>query len=316
MQTQTEALSIGIDISKKKLDVDGYPERHPGQYGNDADGIVALTAKLLELQPQFVVVEATGGLEMALVSALAVAGLPVSVINPRQARDFAKAINYLAKTDQVDAYVLAKFGATVKPELRPIKDEQLRELESVLTRRRQLVEMLTAEKNRKGQATELIKKDIAVHITWLEQRIKGTDGELTKAVKSSPVWQAKADLLLSVPGVGAITTMTMLAELPELGTLDRRQIAALVGICPYSRDSGTTRGRRRIFGGRACVRAALYMAALSAIRCNPVFTAMYKRLVAAGKIKKVAIVACMRKLLTTLNAMLQQGTMWLATDKC
>lgn len=316
MQTVTKELSIGIDVSKRTLDVDGYPEPCRAQFENDTNGIARLAAWLVELQPQHVVVEATGGLEMELVSALAVAGLPVTVINPRQARSFAQAINHFAKTDQVDAYVLARFGATVNPAIRPFKDEHLRDLESVLTRRRQLVEMLTAEKNRKGQAGANIKKDIEDHIEWLERRIKGTDGELSKAIKSSPAWQAKANLLLSVPGVGMVTATTVLAELPELGTLDRRQVAALVGVCPYSRDSGKMRGRRKIFGGRACVRAVLYMAALSAIRCNPVFTAQYKRLVAAGKMKKVAIVACMRKLLTTLNAMFRNGTMWSATEKC
>lgn len=316
MQTALEGLCIGIDVSKNTLDVDGFPTSHREQVKHDTDGISKLVAKLQGLQPQCVVLEATGGLEMELVSALAVVGLPVAVINPRQARDFAKAIGYLAKTDQVDAFVLAKFGSMVKPEPRPIKDEQLRELESILTRRRQLVDMLTAEKNRRGQAAAVVKKDIAEHISWLEQRIKGTDGELSKAVKNSPAWQAKTDLLLSVPGVGAITATTMLAELPELGALDRRQIAALVGVAPYSRDSGRMRGKRRIFGGRGCVRAILYMATLAAIRFNPVLKAMYKRLLEAGKMKKVAIVACMRKLLTVLNAMLHNGTMWSATDKC
>lgn len=313
MQTNTDGLYIGIDVSKSHLDVDGYPESHRSQFGNDAAGHQNLAAKLQSLQPRWIVVEATGGLEVELVSVLATAGLPVAVINPRQARDFAKAIGVLAKTDQVDAAVLARFGEAVKPALRPVKDGELRQLEDVLTRRRQLVDMVTAEQNRKLQASAVIAKEIDEHIDWLKQRIKGADGDLGRAIKASPIWHAKANLLASIPGVGMVTVTTMLAELPELGSLNRREISALVGVCPYNRDSGKMRGKRRIWGGRACVRSVLYMATLVGIRFNPVLKAAYERLLAAGKLKKVAIVACMRKLLVTMNAMLRDGTTWTAT---
>ncbi|UGQ46756.1 IS110 family RNA-guided transposase [Massilia endophytica] len=313
MQNADDGLYVGIDVSKKSLDIDSLPLSHRAQFPNDAGGHQNLKAKLLQLQPRWIVVEASGGLEMELVSVLATAGLPVAVINPKQARDFAKAIGVLAKTDQVDAIVLARFGQAVKPALRPIKDGELRHLEDVLTRRRQLVDMLTAEKNRKLQATALIAKEINEHIEWLEQRIKGTNGDLGRAIKESPLWHAKADLLSSIPGVGSITVATLLAQLPELGTLNRREIGALVGVCPYSRDSGKMRGKRRIWGGRASVRAVLYMATLVAIRHNPVLKSAYARLLAAGKLKKVAIVACMRKLLVTMNAMLHNNERWAAT---
>jgi len=209
--------------------------------------------------------------------------------------------------------MLARFGEAVRPALRPIKDEDLRKLEEVVTRRRQLVDMLTAEKNRRQQASATIAKSIGRHIEWLQQLIKESEGDLGRAIKDSPIWHAKADLLASIPGVGRITVATLLAELPELGTLNRREISALVGVCPYNRDSGKMRGKRRIFGGRACIRAVLYMATLSAIRCNTIMATTYDRLLAAGKLKKVAIVACMRKLLVTMNAILRDGKRWGAT---
>lgn len=307
---QTEELYVGIDVSKKALDVDSCPQSHRAQFTNDAIGHQALVAKLTPLQPCWIVVEATGGLETELVSALATAGLRVAVVNPAQARYFAKATGILAKTDQVDALVLARFGQAVRPALRPIKDEELRKLEDVVTRRRQLVDMLTAEKNRRQQASQTIAKGIDKNIEWLKQLIKETETDVGLAIKNSPIWHAKADLLASIPGVGRITVATILAELPELGTLNRREISALVGVCPYNRDSGKTSAKRRIFGGRACVRSVLYMAALAAIRSNPIITATYERLLAAGKLKKVAIVACMRKLLVTMNAMVRDNKSW------
>lgn len=313
MQTSEVGLYVGIDVSKKSLDVDSFPDSHRMQFPNDETGCQQLCAKLLELAPSGVIVEATGGLETALVGILAMAGLAVAIINPKQGRDFAKAIGVLAKTDTVDARVLARFGEAVKPPFRPVKDGELRQLEEILTRRRQLVDMVTAEQNRKLQVSPRMAKEIDEHLQWLKRRIHGADTDLGNAIKSSPIWHAKANLLLSIPGVGHVTTCTMLAELPELGTLNRRAVSALVGVCPYSRDSGAYRGKRKIWGGRAEVRSALYMATLSAIRFNPRLKMAYERLLAVGKLKKVAIVACMHKMLVIMNAMLRSNTSWSAT---
>ena len=313
MNTTVPGLYVGIDVSKSTLDLECYPQSNPAQFSNDEEGHQRLVKALLELQPARIVVEATGGMEMPAVIAMAAAQLPIVVINPRQARDFAKALGYLAKTDQVDAHVLARFAEAVKPELRPFKSSDVMTLEGILTRRRQLVEMVTAEQNRRARAAGAIVKDIDTHIVWLKQRIKGLDGELMTAIKSSPVWQAKSDLLSSVPGIGKVAITTFLAELPELGTLNRRQICALVGICPFNRDSGKYRGKRAIWGGRSSVRSVLYMATLVATRCNPLIAAFYQKLLDAGKLKKVALVACMRKMLVTLNAMLHDQTPWTIT---
>jgi transposase len=312
MDTLVSNLYVGIDVSKNTLDIDTYPTSHPARFSNNEEGHMSLVAAVAALCPRIVVLEATGGLEVGVASALATALLPVVVINPRQARDFARALGILAKTDQVDAKVLARFAEAIKPEFRQLKSSETVELEAVLTRRRQLVEMLTAEQNRRMRAQGAVIKDIDEHIAWLKQRIKGADTNLLDAIKRSPVWQAKANLMLSVPGVGQVTTATMLAELPELGQLNRREICALVGICPFNRDSGAYRGRRSIWGGRASVRATLYMAALVSIRHNPVIKAFYLKLVSEGKLKKVAIVACMRKLLVTLNAIIHDHSMWRA----
>lgn len=309
MQAQ-DSIFVGIDVSKKRLDVDAYPVSKAAQYPNDEAGHIQLCAALQALQPQRIIVEATGGLESGMVAHLAAAGLPVVVINPRQARDFAKAIGILAKTDAVDARVLARFGQAIRPQIRPIKSDDVQKLEEVLTRRRQLVEMVTAEQNRKLQASSKMKKEIEEHIIWLKQRILLADTDMGDAIKQSDVWQAKADLLRSIPGVGDVTVRTMLAELPELGQLNRREISALVGICPFNRDSGPQRGKRRIWGGRATVRAALYMATLVATRHNSTIRAFYEKLLKAGKLKKVALVACMRKLLTIMNTMAHNKTMW------
>ena len=301
---------VGIDVSKAQLDVAVRPGGIRFTVRNDDPGITTLVERVRELQPHLVVLEATGGLEVPLVSALAAAGLPLVVANPRQVRDFAKATGQLAKTDTLDAQILARFAETVRPTPRPLPEISTQELAAVLTRRRQLIDMLTAEKNRLGSAPRRIRKDIQAHITWLEHRLVDTDGDLSQTIQASPVWREKDDLLQSTPGVGPVLATTLLAGLPELGTLDRKQIAALVGVAPFNCDSGTLRGKRVVRGGRASVRAALYMSALVAARYNPVIKAFYRRLCQAGKPAKVALTACMRKLLTILNAMLKHQTPW------
>lgn len=301
---------IGIDVSKATLDMEAYPLSHVAQFGNDELGRQQLTTLLLSLKPKLIVLEATGGLESPIAGDLARAGLAVAVINPRQARDFAKALGVLAKTDQVDAQVLARFAEAIKPEARPLKSHEIMALDSVLTRRRQIIEMITAESNRQNQATGKIAKQIAQHLIWLRKRLAEADKDLGDTIQQSPLWQAKSELIISVPGVGKVTATSLLAELPELGNLARREISALVGVCPFNRDSGGHKGRRAIWGGRASIRAVLYMAALVASRYNPVIKAYYQKLLAAGKVKKVALVACMRKLLVILNAMVKNNTPW------
>lgn len=303
-------LFVGIDVSKAQLDIAVYPAGESWTTANDAAGLTALVLRLQQVRPTLIVLEATGGWEIPIAGALAAAGLPVAVVNPRQVRAFAKATGQLAKTDRLDAQVLAQFAAAVHPAPRPLPDAATQELAALLTRRRQLIEMLTAEKNRLGQAAPPVRKDIRAHITWLEKRLARVDDDLTTLIRTSPLWREQDDLLQSIPGVGPVLSRTLLAELPELGTLTRQQIAALVGVAPLNHDSGTHRGKRRIWGGRATVRTALYMGALVASRCNPVLKAFYHRLLAAGKAKKVALVACMRKLLTILNAMLKQRAPW------
>lgn len=301
---------IGIDVSKATLDVASLPDGESWTVTNDEQGLAELTPRLMALAPLLVVMEATGGFEMLAAIALAKATLPVAVVNPRQVRDFAKAMGQLAKTDALDAGMLANFAQRVRPVPRPLPDEAAQLLDSLLTRRRQIVEMLTAETNRLGFARGPVKRDISQHIRWLEKRLTEVDGDLQEAVAASPLYQAKSDLLRSVPGVGPVTALTLLATLPELGQLSRHQIAALVGVAPLNRDSGTMRGKRMVWGGRAPVRAALYMAALVGLKHNPVLRVFYERLRAAGKPFKVAATACMRKLLTILNAMLHQNRRW------
>lgn len=298
---------VGIDIAKARLDVYSSATDRLEQYANSPAGREQLLGALREQRPQLIVLEATGGLERLLVAEMAAAQLPVVVVNPRQVRDFAKATGRLAKTDALDARVLAAFGIAVKPAVRPLPDEASLELAELLTRRRQLVDMLAAERVRLKQATgKTLRRDLKAHIEWLEKRVRTSDDGLRQAVEDSPVWQAKYDLLSEVKGIGPVASMTLLALLPELGLLDRKQIAALVGVAPFNCDSGTLRGRRRIWGGRAEVRRVLYMATLGAIRGkNPPIVELYGRLKAAGKQSKVAIVACMRKLLVILNAMLR-----------
>jgi transposase len=286
------------------------PEGESWSATNDEEGITQVVKRLKSLRPRLVVLEATGGMETALVGAAATARLPVVVVNPRQVRDFAKSVGALAKTDAIDARVLARFAEAVRPEVRPLKDKEASQLSALIARRRQLVEMLTSEKNRLGSALEAIHPSIEEHIEWLEQRLTDINGKLRKAIKKSPVWRAKEQLLRTAPGVGAVLSATLVAGLPELGALNRKRIAALVGVAPFNRDSGKYRGKRCIWGGRGSVRAVLYMATLAATRFNPVIRAFYLRLCAAGKEKKVALTACMRKLLTILNAMVKTGTPW------
>jgi transposase len=301
---------VGIDVSKARLDVAVRPVGKREFVANDAAGIEILLQRLRELEPALIVLEATGGVERAVTRALASAEFPVVVINPRQVRDFAKATGQLAKTDTIDAAVLARFGEAVRPALRPLPDEVTWELRAVVTRRRQITEMIVAETNRLSGASKGVRKRINAHLRWLEAELKRADKDLDQSIRQSPIWRENEDLLRSVPGMGPVISRTLLAELPELGRLNRKQIAALVGVAPLNRDSGTLRGRRSIWGGRATVRAALYMGALVASRRNAMIQTFYRRLRNAGKAPKVALVACMRKLLTILNAMIKHKTHW------
>ena len=306
-----EKVVVGIDVSKASFDVAVYPTGECWKASNDKAGIAALSQRLQELAPGLIVLESTGGLELPLVSELAALSLPVVVVNPRQVRDFAKAVGKLAKTDNIDAHMLARFGQAVKPEVRPLKDEQAQELTALLTRRRQVVDMLTAEKNRlQSVSSKRVRSDIVAHIKWLEKRLNDVDGGLRKFIEASPVWHVKDKILQSTPGVGPVLSLTLISNLPELGSLNRKQIAALVGVAPLNRDSGFFRGSRSVWGGRAHVRAVLYMSTLAAVRCNPAMKAFHQRLIAAGKKPKVALTACMRKLLTILNAMVRDQVLW------
>lgn len=301
---------IGIDVSKARLDVAMRPSAEKLSVSNDEAGIQALVKRLSELKPVLIVLEATGGLERSVSGTLGSAQLPVVVVNPRQVRDFAKATGQLAKTDRIDAEVMARFAEVIRPPLRPLPDEVSLELRALIARRRQLIEMMVAEKNRLSAASKAVRKRIAAHIRWLETELDRADKDLDHSIRQSSIWQEHEDLLRSAPGIGPVVSRTLLAELPELGRLNRKQIAALVGIAPLNCDSGTFRGRRGIWGGRATVRAVLYMAALVASRRNSVIRDFYKRLRDKGKAPKVALVACMRKLLIILNAMIKHKTRW------
>ena len=303
-------LFIGIDVAKDVLDVAIRPTGDTWQVTNDEVGIAELVKRLHALRPTLIVLEATGRLHVAAVGALAAATLPVQAVNPRQVRDFGKATGKLAKTDAIDARVLAHFADAVRPEVRPLADTQTQALSMLIARRRQLVEMLTAERNRRAGVSPSIRAEIDEHVAWLTARLKQADRELVRLLRGSPLWRERDDLLEGVPGVGPVLTATLVADLPELGTLNHKQIAALVGIAPLNRDSGHMRGKRAIWGGRSTVRAVLYMAATSATRCNPVIQEFYQRLVASGKLRKVALVACMHKLLTILNAMVRSNAPW------
>ena len=305
-----EARFVGIDVSKAQLDVAVRPTGQRWVVSYDQTGIEGLIPQIVDLEPALVLLEATGGLELPLVAALAAAALPVVVVNPRQVRDFARATGTLAKTDTLDAGVLAHFADAVRPEVRPLKDAETQVLNSLTARRHQVMTMLVSEKNRLGTAIGAVSPRIEAHIAWLEQELSDLDKGLRQTLRRSPVWREKDDLLRTVPGVGEQISLTLLANLPELGTLNRRQIAALVGVAPYNRDSGTLRGKRAVWGGRSRVRAALYMGALVASRHNPAIRDFYQRLLAAGKPKKVALVASMRKLLVILNGMLKHGSPW------
>lgn len=301
---------VGVDVSKARLDVAVRPGGDVWQFGNDEAGFAALVGKLKPLEPKLVVMEATGGYQAPLVAALTVAGIAVAVVNPRQVRDFGRATGQLAKTDALDADIIARFGEVLTPEPRRMPDDETQALQALVTRRRQLVDMIVAETNRLGTALKPVRRDIEEHISWMKRRLKDVDDDLYGSLKKSPLWRVKEQILRSAPGIDRITTCALVAQLPELGTLSARKISALVGVAPFNRDSGTLRGKRVTWGGRASVRHALYMATLTAIRCSPTLAAFYGRLRAAGKPAKVAHVACMRKLLVRLNAMVRTGTSW------
>jgi transposase len=308
--TTTEVF-IGIDVSKAKLDVGALPSGELWQLSNEAKAIAQLSERLQALSPTLIVLEATGGLEILVAAVLSRARLPVVIVNPRQVREFARATGKLAKTDKVDAHILALFGERVRPQIRSLPDDVAQAFAALMARHRQITDMLTQEKNRLQQAlSQEVRIGIQRHIHWLEQELKGVDRGLRDSVRNSPVWRAKDDLLQSVPGVGPLTSYLAIVKLPELGHLNRKEIASLVGIAPHPADSGTLRGKRIIWGGRADLRAALYMAATTARRFNPVIRAFYQRLTSSGKPHKVAMVACMRKLLTILNAVVRDATPW------
>jgi transposase len=305
---------VGIDVAKAELVVATRPAGERWTVENDERGVRTLVERVRRDGATLIVLEATGGYELLCVAALAAANLPVVVVNPRQVRDFAKATGQLAKTDRIDADILALFAERVRPAVWALPDADAQELDALLARRRQLLEMLQAERNRLGQVfgrgKAPVKKSLKAHIGYLERELRMTDSDLGDMVRRSPAWRERDDLLQSVPGVGPVMSLTLLADLPELGALSRREIAKLVGVAPLSRDSGTLRGRRFVQGGRASVRAVLYMAALVATKRNGVIRAFYTRLLAAGKPKKLALVACMRKLLTILNTMVRTGERW------
>jgi transposase len=303
---------VGIDVAKSTLDVHVLPTGDTWTAENSDEGVKTIVVKLQTLAPALIVLEATGGLQRRLVAALAAHQLPVVAVNPRQVRDFAKALGKLAKTDALDASVLAMFADRIRPPLRPLKDEESQELEALVVRRRQVVDMITAETNRLHAAPPSRRVTAAIRktITYLDKQLDDIDDDLDKAVRGSSAWREKDDLLQSVPGVGKVLSRTLIAHLPELGTLSGKQIAALVGVAPLNRDSGATRGRRCVWGGRAQVRQVLYMAALVAVRFNPTFQRFYARLIGTGKLRKVALTACMRKLLTILNAMVRSARPW------
>ena len=313
MEQASAEVFVGVDISKEHLDIAVRPTGATARFAREE--LDAVVAFVQQARPALVVMEATGGLEQTVAAALGAASVPVAVVNPRQVRDFAKALGKLAKTDALDAAVLARFGEALRPQPRPLPDAQTRELEALVVRRRQLLEMLIAEKNRLGSChAKSMRKSLEKHIEWLKQQIKDVDKDIGTVVRNSPLWREKDELLQSVPGIGPVSSSSILAELGELGTLNRRQIAALVGVAPLNHDSGTMRGKRTIWGGRASMRAVLYMATLVATKHNAVIRGFYQRLLAAGKAKKVALVACMRKLLTILNAMMRTGQAWRSVD--
>ena len=308
--TEPTKVYVGIDVSAAHLDVGVRPSGEVTRYPNDAQGIASIKDKIVPLKPSGVVLEATGGLEMPLACELELAGLPLSLVNPRQVRNFAGATGKLAKTDAIDALLLAQFAEALKPPVRPLPDERTRDLRALVDRRQQLLEMVTSERNRLPRASSRVRPLIKKHIDWLKRQIDDLEKGIAEFIRSSPIWREQEDLLRSVPGVGPVVSSMLLTHLPELGSLNRGQVAALVGVAPLNRDSGAFRGKRSVSGGRPAIRAALYMAALVATQYNPVIKAFYQRLLAKGKHKKVALTACMRKLLTILNCMVQRHTRW------
>jgi transposase len=306
----SELLWIGIDVSKAQLDVAFGATGDTMSVTNDDDGISTLMGQLRSRNCGLIVLEATGGFEVPLVSSLIAAGIPVVVANPRQVRQFARATGQLAKTDRLDARVLALFAERIRPEVRPIPDDATRQLDALLTRRRQITGMIVAERNRAGFAPAGLKKGIEKHIRWLQRELDGIDADMMSTVQASPAWRAREALFRSVPGIGPVIALTLLAELPELGTLTHKQIAALVGVAPLARDSGTMKGKRMVFGGRASVRSVLYLAAVVGVRHNHVIREFYYRLRERGKPAKAALIACAHKLLTILNAMARNGEPW------
>lgn len=306
-----EQVFIGIDVAKHQLDVHVRPSGEAFAVARDGEGVAGLVERLRAMAPVLIVSEATGGFEQVVAGALGAAGLPVVVVNPRQIRDFARALGRLAKTDRIDAETIALFAERVRPELRALPDAQARLLGELVARRRQVIEMFVAEGNRaRLLESRRLKRRIERHRRVLQDELTEIDAELGDAIRGTPIWRETENLLKSVPGVGAGLARTLIAELPELGRLDRKKVAALVGVAPFNRDSGTLRGKRTVWGGRATIRAALYMAALVASRFNPVIARFYHRLLAAGKPKKLALTACMRKLLTILNAMVRDHKPW------
>ncbi len=301
---------VGIDVSKDSLEVALRPSNTVQSFTNDDEGIAQLIESLRPQQPALIVLEATGKYERPVARALAVEGLLFNIINPRQGRAFARATGVLAKTDRIDALLLARFAEMLQPEARSLKDEQTEALSDLVIRRRKIVERITAEKNRLALATKHVRRDIQVHIRWMEKRLEDINNDIDELIRQSPLWRQKDKLLQSVTGVGPVLASTILASLPELGSLNRKQIAALVGVAPFNRESGRYKGKQKIQGGRASVRNVLYMGTVAGIRSNPVLRSFYERLVAKGKPKKLAITACMRKLLVILNTMLKNRTCW------
>jgi transposase len=301
---------VGVDVCKDSLDVAIGLGKDIITFANDQKGVDALLKKLSGIDAELTVFESTGGYELLAASSLAESGLPVVIINPRQVRDFAKSAGILAKTDAIDARVIARFAEAVKPDVRPLKDRETSELTALVTRRRQIIQMTVAENNRLKLANKRNRKDIKDHIRWLEKRLDKIRSDIGKMIQSSPIWRSKNDILQSVPGIGPVTSASLICELPELGVLSPKKIAMLAGLAPLNCDSGRFKGRRRIWGGRASVRSGLYMATMAAIRCNPAIKGFYQRLTAAGKCHKVAATACMRKLLIIANAMLRDQELW------
>jgi transposase len=309
MTGQTSAY-VGIDVSKGRLDVAIGEQGEFWNVANDEKGIAKLVERMKEVQPELIVLESTGGLELPVMAELYACKIPVALVNPGRVREFARSIGLLAKTDKLDARLLARFAEAVKPPVTHLPDEQEQHLIALVTRRRQLIEMLVAEQNRLNTVRLSLRKNLEDHITWLHKALADLDQEIQEFIQQSPLWKDKGDLLQSVPGVGPVTACTLLAELPELGTLDRKKIAALVGVAPFNDDSGHRRGKRRVKGGRSSVRSVLYMAALSASKFNPILSRFYQSMIQRGKEKKVALTACMRKLLTFLNAILRDHKRW------